>query len=680
MLFFNELKKTLGKRTILLFVTICSLSGVFLIISEKNRDYLFYAEDYKAIYKRPEMNGTADQAKAYINSLDTGEITAEYFLIRYIKSEVDDTLGYTEYRDNIIASAKRLSMISVFSAEDGFSCLNMEKTADVYAELPIVQTKIGPGRGVVMASDYVGSLAFEIAFMIFIVFSLIVREKEIGSLNLTLTTVKGHKPHGILKLFVCMVTAFISIIVLESINWILAGVTYGIGDILRPIQSIPEYMSCIFDISVLEFIIITILFRSAFVIMITSLIFFIACIGRTYLSMLIILVTVFGTEGALYFSISGKSIFGLLKYINIFSGANSGFLIGDYLNLNVFGKPVWYLPIYICFMILLLIILYFLGIFAYDRIDNTLAKSFGLRYDVIPVKSRSIFLQECFRYLFCEKTVLIVLGFLIFRAVVFKPVREIFDTPEDIYYKQYMLQFEGLYSEEKARMIEKEWETYENIKEEYVKALNKTNDENVKSLMSDKFMEETKKYDVLGRVEYHGEYLKEKGGAFIYDAGYKIITNDTSGKKENRTLALMAAFMMVVCASFMYAPDYQTGVDKIVRSTVKGRMKLFLNREILGTIILLITFLATYIPFFISVLDVYGSSGFSFPACSMEHLSWVHVWISIRGYLIIISILRFFVLWVEMNIVYLISTKVRSISYTFIIGTALFVLPLIFFI
>ena len=678
MLFFNELRKTFGKRTFLILAAVCFLSGTFMVTNEKNRGYVFHAQDYKEFYERPEMNGSKEEVLSYIADRDTGEITAGYFLINYVKSEVNDSLGYMDYRENIIASAKRLSMLPIFSDADGFSRLNMEKTVEVYAGLPEITTVPGPGRGVVMASGYTGSVLLGIMFMIYIIFSLVVREKEIGSLNLTRTTLKGHKSHGVSKLLVCMVSAFMAVAVLELINWVLAGYMYGLGDLSRPIQSVPEYMTCVFEVNVLEFILITVFFRLLFVLMITVLVFFFACTGKTYLSLLLYLAAVSGVEGILYFTVSGNSIFGLFRYINIFSGANTGFLFGDYINLNIFGKPVWYLPVYTGFTILLLGVFCFLGITAYGRINGSFGSSFRIGADILPVRSLSIFLQECFRYLFCEKAVLIVLAFLVFRVITFQPVREMFSMPEDIYYKQYMLQLEGPYSEEKEREIEKEWEAYEAIQEDYRENIVLTDDEIIRSLMSSKFQEETRKYAVLDRVESKGRYLKENGGAFVYEQGYRILTNDTPGEKDNRLLAVMAALLMLICSAFMYAPDYQSGVDRIVRATAKGRNSLFIRREVLGTIILIFTFLITYIPFYVSVLNAYGTSGFSYPACSLSHLNWVPVCISIRGYLILLSIVRFMILWLEMNLVYLISSKVRSISYTIIIGTALFVVPLVF--
>lgn len=678
MLFFNELKKTFGKRTFLIFAVVCFLSGIFLVTGEKNRGYVFLAQDYKEFYERPEMNGSKEEALSYIAGLDTGEITAGYFLLSYVKSEVNDTLGYMDYRENIIASADRLSKLPIFSDADGFSRLNMEKTAEVYAGLPEITTVPGPGRGVVMASGYTGSVLFGIVFMIYIIFALVVREKEIGTLNLTRTTLKGHKSHGVSKLLVCLTLAFISVTVLELINWVLAGYMYGLGDLSRPIQSVPEYMTCVFEINVLEFALITVLFRILFVLMITVMVFFFACAGKTYLSLLLYLAAVFGAEGILYFTVSGNSIFGLLKYMNLFSGADTGFLFGDYINLNILGKPIWYLPVYIGFTVLLLAVFCLLGVTAYDRISSTFGRSFRIGADILPVKSLSIFLQECFRYLFCEKAILIVLAFLVFRAVTFQPVREMFSMPEDIYYKQYMLQLSGLYSEEKEREIGKEWEAYEAIQEEYRENIVLTEDETIKNLMSSKYQEETKKYAVLDRVESKGRYLKENGGAFVYEQGYRILTNDTPGEKDNRLLSVMAALLMLICAVFMYAPDYQSGVDRIVKTTAKGRKSLFIRREVLGTVILLLTFLITYIPFFVSVVNEYGDSGFSYPACSLSHLNWAPVWISIRGYLVLLSIVRFVILWIEMNLVYLISTKARSISYTLIIGAALFVVPLAF--
>ena len=121
----------------------------------------------------------------------------------------------------------------------------------------------------------------------------------------------------------------------------------------------------------------------------------------------------------------------------------------------------------------------------------------------------------------------------------------------------------------------------------------------------------------------------------------------------------------------MYGPDYQAGTDRMIRATRRGRRYLFARREVIGTIVLLIIFGVTYIPYIFSVLNAYGTQGIDFPACSVHCLEWCPRCVTIRLYLIGQNLLRFIVHWTGMNLLWYISAKVRSMSYTFCVGLLL---------
>ena len=103
----------------------------------------------------------------------------------------------------------------------------------------------------------------------------------------------------------------------------------------------------------------------------------------------------------------------------------------------------------------------------------------------------------------------------------------------------------------------------------------------------------------------------------------------------------------------------------MIMATRRGRRYLFVRREVIGIFTLLIIFGVTYIPYIFSVLNAYGTQGLDFPACSVRCLEWCPHWVTIRLYFIGLNLIRFMVLWVGMNILWYISTKVRSMSYTF---------------
>ena len=668
-LFFYELRKTFGKTTLILMFCLLILNGVLIISHEKKRGYGFNGSDYRNLYSLEEMQENKDGQLEYLKtSMEKEGITSGYFLWRYVKTDIEKTLGYDEYLRSIASSAEKYGMLSVFMDDDEFAKRNIEKTAGIYATLPYIVVVPGRSRGIVMASQYRGSVILGFVFILHIVFMLVTREKEIGTVNLTMTTRFGHVHHGVVKLGMCLISSVAISLVLEAENWMIAAVYYGLGDMSRSIQSIPEYQPCIFEISISVFLVIMVLFRTICIFMVSVVVFFIACRSNGTAGMALRLVAVLGMEGMMYFTISGKSVWGFLKYINIYASLNSQELLGNYMNLNFFGYPVWYLPVFIGFVSTLIVLFGGLSIWAYAGMQSS-PSSRRLGWYKLKPRTSSVFLQECYRYFISERILLILLAFVVIRLITFSPVKESFAFQEDIYYKLYMLKLEGMYTDEKENEIDKEEQLYSEITEKAKAAAAATEDSGIRGIIWEKYNDETAHIKVLDKVRTQASYLKDKQGAFLYDKGYCILAGEDSGKKQNMLIWLAVGLLMVICSVFMYGPDYQAGTDRMIRTAKKGRGYLFVRREMIGTLVLAAVFGIAYIPYIISVLNAYGTQGMDFPVCSIRYLEWCPHWITVRMYLILQNIIRFIVLWTEMNLLWYISTKTRSMSYT--VGTGM---------
>ena len=536
-MFLNELKKTFGKKTLLVLLCVMLLNGVLIVFGESDKGYNFTGEDYRKLYSAEDMHGDTETQLAYLNArLEENGMSRQYFLLRYVISDVEKVADYKGYLQSIADSAEKYSRLSIFMDGDEFSKRNVEKTAAVYASLPEIIPIPGKSRGVVMASWYNGSVMLGFIFVLYIVFLLMTREKEIGSLNLTMTTKHGHARHGAVKLAMCLIASLVSAFTLEAENWIIADIYYGLGDMSRPIQSIPEYQPSVFDISVFGFMLITAAFRILCVFMAGILVFFIACRSRSLPGLAGKLALVFGIEGALYYVVSGKSIWGLLKYINIYTGLDSQELLGNYMNLNLFGYPVWYLPVFIGFAVTVITAFSVLSLRAYERMQS-LPGGCKLKLPRFSAVTSSAFIQECYRYFICERVLLILLVFALVRAITFSPVRETFAFQEDIYYKQYMLQLEGMYSENKEAEISGEDRKYAEITEKATSASAATDDDSKEGSL---FIKEMYVSDVNGTqrkllfsaddIEFSciGRY---ENGYFLY--GYYNSEDVTGEKLEN---------------------------------------------------------------------------------------------------------------------------------------------------
>ena len=154
-MFLNELKKTFGKKTLLVLLCVMLLNGVLIVFGESDKGYNFTGEDYRKLYSAEDMHGDTETQLAYLNArLEENGMSRQYFLLRYVISDVEKVADYKGYLQSIADSAEKYSRLSIFMDGDEFSKRNVEKTAAVYASLPEIIPIPGKSRGVVMASWY----------------------------------------------------------------------------------------------------------------------------------------------------------------------------------------------------------------------------------------------------------------------------------------------------------------------------------------------------------------------------------------------------------------------------------------------------------------------------------------------------------------------------------------------
>ncbi|HKM33859.1 MAG TPA: hypothetical protein VJY54_03850 [Lachnospiraceae bacterium] len=672
----NECMKVLGSRTTIgILILVCLLNAVSLYLNENKKEYLYQPSQYRVLYE--ELDGMTNDL-AYQELLARQEKETNSYSVNRLLSdvmiEVEANLLYSEYVKNVAESAEVMKKVSLFSEQDDYSNRNIIKTADAYKAIPKIVPRVDPVRGITMATTFIGTDLIAIGFLFFIVFSMITREKELGQLLVTRTTHYGRKQHGICKIGVCLFSTVLITGILWGINLLVAQILYGIGDLNRPIQSVYQFRTCTLAITVGQYLILFFIIKTISLFLITLLSFGAASICRTAIKLYILLFGIMGIEVFLYYTIPQNSYLCLGKYINFIAFLNSNTILTEYLNLNVAGYPIWYLPVYISVAVLGSIILGIWGIRAYSRqsaIPPTASGKPKLT-GLFTGKSNSLFLQECYKVFLGGRTFWILATYVLFQLVTYKPTREYFEDNDAVIYKQYMLQLEGMYTEEKQEMLDAKEQYFKKVDEEIRTQL--CNHPENSDVLGMKYSEEKKEYTAFLDVLRHADYIKGNGGGFVYDTGYRILTNDEIAGGKNKLLAIMANLLLILCITYVYSIEYQTGMNVLLRSSAKGRGLLNRRKVLLGSLIIFIIYMATYVPFFYSILTVYGTRGIDMPVCSMEHMSGWHI--SIRSYLIGLSALRYVVMWLEMIIVFQLSARLKSVILTMLSGVCIFVGPL----
>ena len=718
-IYVNELIKAFCKKTTVgIFVALTVLNGVLLWVNDNQKSDFYTAAQYKAVYA--DLKGmTADEAyeklsekvaklrlfedmsfgmditeqlKEYQN-IDVEQLMQEYKSKSYLQytnnefaeqeltndilKEVEACAKYDEYLQNIDDTAKKMTSISLFAEPDTFSYKNIAKTPSDFAHLKGSKLTPAPSKGIQQATGFLATDLIGLLMIMTVVVTIVTREKELDQILLSRTTFKGRTHLGIAKLFTCFAAALIAEIMLYAVNFTVSYFHYGFGDLSRQLQSVYDFNGSNLKITVLEYIGLFLLAKLAVYCVIAGLIYLVTVISDTAVKVYGILGVMLAAEAVLYYTIQSASYLSPVKYINIIAYANTKELFAEYLNLNMFGEPINYKLVFAISVAVLLTVFSILSVIIYgkQRVIKSRTKRISLeKLNIFKGRNTSLFLQECYKIFIGGKALFILIAFAVFTYVSYDPMSESFANADEVYYKQYMLRWEGELTDKKISEIKAESKKFGKAQNDMQEELANTEGDGLFIMM--KYQDILAPQMTFEQVKEHAKYLSHtENGEFVYDSGYQLLTGGESAGNKDKTLAITAMAMLICSLTYVYSIEYQTGASVLLNTSKRGRYDIFLYKFGIGAIIVTAVFLLTYAPYFYNVLSAYGTRGINAPAYSMEHLKQFDM--SIKGYLIIISASRFIALLNAMLIIYFLSKKLKSLVATLLASTAVLVLPLL---
>lgn len=718
-IYLGELVKAFCKKTTVgIFIVLAVLNGVLLWVNENQKNDMYTTAQYKSAYadleglsveqayeqvslqlqklqlierlsfgedisdtlsQFPEIDGEQlmkeYKNKSYLKY--TNDSFSERQLLKDVLAEVESCAKYEDYLTGIDETARKMTGISLFADPDSFSYKNIAKTPGDFAHLKGSELEIAPSKGVEMATEFLATDLIGSIMIMTVVVTIVTREKELNQIVLSRTTFKGRASLGIAKLFTCFTAAFIAEILLYAVNFAVSYFTYGFGDLSRQIQSVYDFNGSNLKISVLEYFILFLIAKLAVYCVFAGLIYLVTVISNTAVKVYGILVVTIAAEAVLYYTIPSASYLCPLKYVNILAYANTKDLFSSYLNLNLFGKPVNYMAVFSVSIAVMLIAFSVIAvlIFSKQRVLKSRTRKFSLaKFSIFKGRTTNLFLQECYKIFIGGKALLILIVFAAATFLAYEPIRESFSSADEVYYKQYMLKYEGGYTADKQKMIDEEERKFTDAQTNMAEELANTDGDGIFIMM--KYQEILAPQFAFEQVKTHADYLKSTGnGEFVYDSGYKLLTGDESAGNKDLTLGLTAMAMVICCLVYVYSAEYQTGANVLLKTSARGRGETFIIKFAIGMIIVTVIYVLTYAPYFYNVLNAYGTRGIDAPICSLE--TFADRDMSIKGYLILISIGRYIALVCAMLIIYFLSVRLKSVISTFLAGTAVLVLPIL---
>lgn len=664
-LFLLELRKLLGNCKILLIIAAAiAVNIVFLVIPEYED---FSPAAYNLLWDKLKSLPQSERADfvyeriadnsddSWFTGIGDAEFGDSFYedqeLLQYVRKEIAQTDSYSDYLKKVDASAENLKSISFFANENSFNYRNIIKTQQEFSALDASNVVSDKSKGVLMATKFGVSDILLLLLTLFFSVKLILSEREKGYFPLIRAAAKGKKELGAAKLFALIISELFTALLLYGSGIVTAEILYGMGDLSRTVQSVYGLFSCGDAIStgafLIEFILVKLLFCTAF----SAAVFMFSSLPLGSAAIFAIIFTFAGAETVLYYAIPATSIFAPLRQINLTAAADAAELVGKYLNVNFFGFPVKGAIVTAAATMIFAVICIVVGVVLFS--GEVFEKRRSAKRGFLSGKNISLAANELYKSFIGGKAIFILIAAAVVAGVLQKPVKPYYGTTADYMYYSYILKMQGKYIDEKAEYIEGELEAA------YLD-----------------FSERGEiKVEALERLKEHAEYLKEKGGYFLMDKGYQMLTGGDSVRTYDRLAAAVKVFVLILIASYSYTSECRSGAITLLRSSPKGRLQTFLHK-LLAMVICSILILAIFdgIRIF-NVLNTWGTDYFTAPARSMEHLSGISM--PIVTFFILTEAGRLVGMIAVSAVMFFISEWVRNYSAVVISSSVFFVTPLV---
>lgn len=541
----------------------------------------------------------------------TDSLLRETALVNELFDAYQKVADFPEYLDSVVTAKNTLSGISVFgdTEMDSFSSRNIAKSARDYAILNGSKTSWQVDKGIAAAiENRITDLLLFLAVFLF-VGALIAEEKEKGLFYITRATKNGLGLSIGGKLCALLVHCTTIAGLMLGANLLFALVSTGVGNLSVSLQSLAPYVQSPLPLSVLEYLLLSAVTKVFLLFVFGTILTTVAVLSsRGFLSYMIG-IGLLGISFIAYTLIPVYSAWVPLKYMNFWGIMRTEFIYGDYLNLNIAGRPVSVRIL--CGIVLGIgcVVAATMCIAAFLRSHKLATKkeAYSLPFRFRP--HGSLLRHEAYKLLIANRGILVFLCFALLLA--YQGItQEYHVSGQEQYYQRLMLQLEGELSEEKAELIQSEQVRFDQAAEQLTRIDALVDDGQLDSRSADLMKQEWEAvlsyYPAFERVLAQYENA-QNGGSFIYDTGYLYLL----GKADNSFLIclLFLSLCMVIAFYSSISMEYSRKAWDLMGATRCGKKAIIRQKVVLVAICAAVMAVLPWIFRTIGISGVFPMSG-----------------------------------------------------------------------
>lgn len=659
-----ECKKIIVRKNI--FLVVAALLANFLVLSlaASDSDNILQPKIYRQIFL--EMKNMTNQQKYEHLKAMTEDKQNLNTLADYRKQELlVEFSGYAEtvaeYEEYLNTMEENMEQrVSISGADDTFFQKNAKKMLDVYRTLRGTAVSFESYKGLELADVTITNILM-LFLVIFFSIEALASEKEGGLLTILRCCKKGRSNllfNKILALGIVGMSVS-GLFMLE--NLLFGSAMYGLGNLTRPLQSLPGFAGCYLKISVITFLIYVWLLKSMALIL--TEIFVLLLMVHTYQMPVALCgcVAVGGIAYMCYFGIHVQSGAAILHYVNSVALLKAVPLLNSEVNLNVFGMPVSPLMVGIVAFIFAYLLMFGCAIHRFQR---------SIEAKKIPLSSKrrtkqrryaaSILYGEAYKLLVTKKGFLgliCIMGIQLFifsNAIPYKP-------PQENCENYLLMELHGEAGAEKDAWIQTERMRQDLLSQETGYSLEK-------EVLELRIVPLQEQLRVVKEETGHAQYIHQTGYEKLFGVGERI--------RDHRNTMIFVT--LLVCVLSTYVTMEKTGNMKaLIEPTKAGWKQVRKKKRILAVIYSCIGMVLIWLPDFISLFHTYRLQDWNAP------MNWLLAFqefpneLTIGMYLIMLVIVRILGAAVTGLLIVWISERCSKNTVAFGVSTFVLLVPAI---
>ena len=606
--------------------------------------------------------------KDYI--LFTGDIFLEQQFAIEMKSRIIG-MKYDTFLNSVLKDEQNNQEISIFkdnnkeTGKDAFSEQVVHMSAEKYKKMRGVLPQRYSYQWI---KSFTAGEITELLLLIFlcvIIYQMIYEEKRKGLFSIIRATASGKVKCAVSKITVLFINIAILMFLLYGIIFFYSVTTIGVFGLNAPIQSVSEFVTCPYRLTVWQFMLLALVVKWMTLFFVGLLLLAAALAVSNAVITFLLVGGLLGGEWFFYHFITGASGWNLFHYLNVWQFLKSEQVIGNYVLLNIFGKPESVCVMMIFFISSGIIIGSMAGTWIFAKRTAALpeiAKKDSSRIGYRGRIYKHIWGYESYKILIMNPGIILMAIFVVVMFATGKNTNCYLTTGEE-YYRQWMQNLSGNLTEKKENEIlgqkayyEDVLKKIENLNVEYRE--NKINEETFESqemILKNQLVF----YPVFQRVYERYKFVrKEKDRKFVYEEGY----NKLIGKKDQMYLGMWTfiGFILILFLSPVFTMDKEKGMEKVLQATLKGRKNVVRNKMLVSLVCVFLMHLCFFIRNVYIAQANYGMNQLFTSVSNLHGFENLPEWMTILTFIIGIFLLQVFCVFLASILILFVSGKIGN--------------------